>query len=501
MGSIFATAISDQLGPGVYGVNVKPAATLVPEGTATSCLVEQFPWGPTGIVYQPVDDADRILTFYPPGMNRNMAGPLALSGKGWPDNRIVRVVASSGTAVATATLASAVPANIVTATLKSVGTAGNVAVATVAASSDGVSGHWKLQVQVTGVSGTTTDVVDNIDSTSATTLANTTAAQLTKCILLGSLAWVANGTPANGTTAFASGADGSVVASDYVGTAGLGDKGLALTEGEDAISLICFGDPGGSLRAACNAGLKAHVLANNRRNGFATGNSGQSASAAQTDVASYRADTLIYVDPWMKQLSDQDSTIQTIPAAALAMSVAAQLSPSTHISWRDPEVADLMASVYDVEAKRGAQAKTNSDQGIVTLIKKSTGGFAFYSDNTSNAPVNTAQPDLATIRIGQYILTSAEAGFQSNVDGPNVPATQRPMRGALDSFMTTMVHNRDHDPAHNPYVKDYSLGDEVASNPQSSLDAGDYVIPLTAKTDRGMLRIFIPITYGPTASP
>lgn len=502
MGSIWQSAPSDALGPGVYGVPVAPPQSLPAEGTSTALILEQFPWGPSLTTYDPDGLADLISTFYPPGMNRNAPGPLAIGGKGWPDLRVYRVTAATGTLIASAIFASSVPTTIFTVALKYVGTAGNAVVGTISAPSDGVSGHVNLAVTCTGASGVTTDNFPNLDATSALTLAASAAVALTNAKLVGSITWDAAGTVVNGSVTFTSGADGAVAATDYVGTVGAGDKGLAYTEGEDDINLVCFGDPGSSLRAACNAGMLAHLASLGRRVGFMTGNAGQAASAAQTDVATYRLDQNVYVDPWMKKISDQDSTIQTVPAAAMAMSVAAQLQPSSHISWRDPSVAAMMTDVFDVEQTRGTPtALQNSKAGICTLIKKKGGGFAFYTDATSNAPANPAQGDLATIRMGQYIIISAEDGFQSNVEGPNVPYTQTPMRTALTSFMETLVFNSKNDPAHNPYVKSYSLGDPQTSNPDASLDAGDYTIPVKAKTDRGMIRIFIPLQYGPTVTP
>lgn len=498
--SIYQPSISNALGPGVYGVNVKPAATLPAEGTGVCCLVEEMPWGPSQVLYEPTDTGDQILTYYPPGMSRNLPGPLALSGKGWPTLFILRVTAASGTVKASAIFPSSVPANILTVTLKYTGAAGNAAVGTISPASDGNTNHVDLTVVVTGASGTTRDFVPNLN-VSGVGADYLGADVLPNCRLIGTIAKDAAGIPAAGSVAFTAGADGSVVAADYVGTQGFGDKGLAATETETSINHIFFGNVSANA-STCNTGLQQHAIFMGSRMAYAAGIAGQTAAQAQTDVAAVgRADQFVYVDPWMQQISDQDSTTQTIPAPSMCASVAAQLSPSTKISWRDPEVAALMSACVGVESQRGSQALTNSKAGIVTLIKKKGGGFAFYTDATSNAPVNTGAPTIADTRMSQYILSSAEDGFQTNVNGPNVPATQLPMRAALTHFMEGLLYNRDHDPAHNPYVKDYSLGDDEASNPQNNLDAGDYAIPVNAQTDAGMVRIFIPLQLGPSVQP
>jgi hypothetical protein len=498
--SIWSPSISNALGPGVYGVQVQPPVTLPAEGTDVSLIVEQFPWGPSQTIYEPTDIGDLILTYYPPGMNRNLAGPLALSQKGWPDPRVLRVTAATGTAIATATINKTGPAACLVVNLKYVGTAGNAVTWTVSAATDGNANHVNLAVTATSVSGTTTDLIQNIN-VSGTGADYLGAALWPNLRLIGSVTKSAAGVPLTGSGTFTGGLDGTVSATDYVGTQGLGDKGLSLAEGEPDINHLFFGNPGSSLLAACNAGMTQHCIFMGRQFGYIAGVAAQSASAAQTDVQSYQSDAVVYVDAWMQQLSDQDGSVQTIPTAALAASVAAQLSPSTKIAWRDSEVQQMMTSVIGLEQNRGSQARTNSNAGIVTLIKKRGGGFAFYSDPTTNAPNNTGAPALTDQRLGVYVLTSMEDGFQSDINGPNVPATQLPMRAAVTVLMEELVDNSESDPAHNPYCKAYSLGDTAAANPESQEDAGDFSIPVNMKTDAGMIRIFLPLQFGPSVSP
>lgn len=499
--SIWQSSVSNALGPGVYGVNVKPPQTIVGQGQDVTCIVEQFPWGPFGLVYQPTGIADRILTFYPPGASRNGAGALALSGKGWPSERVVRVMAASGTATASATFQTSGAVSVFSCQLKFPGILGNSMVGTISAATDGVASHAKLVVTLTGATGTTTDTLDNLNFASAAALTASLGSQLLTCRLIGGLTWIASGTVATGSTTFTGGLEPSPVATDYIGTQGLGDKGLALTESNDDINHIFYGNPATGILAACNAGLYAHAVFRGDRGAYIAGAAAQTSSAALTDVANYRADNCVYVDAWMQQISDQDSTIQTIPAAPMAASVAAQVPVSTGISWRDSSIQTLMTAVVGLEQSRGSQALTESNNGICVLIKKKNGGFAFYTDVTTNAPNNGAAPRWRTQRTGIYILESAINGFQSNVEGPNVPATQLPMRAALTTFLQGMVFNRDHDPAHNPYIQSFSLSNDQVANPQSSLDAGNYVIPTNVKTDAGMIRIFVPLQYGPTVQP
>ena len=69
-----------------------------------------------------------------------------------------------------------------------------------------------------------------------------------------------------------SGADGVAVGVNYLGTAGLGDAGLAKFEGDPDVTIVCTDDCGSGLRVAVNTGVVTHANANNRI-AIITGNS------------------------------------------------------------------------------------------------------------------------------------------------------------------------------------------------------------------------------------
>jgi hypothetical protein len=484
--------------PGVYGLIVRPPAVIKATGTGVACIVGQFPWGPTGIVFDASDDGDRLLTLAPPGMSRLGSGYLAITGKAWPDLRVVRVVGPSGTQKASATLlATATP--IVVVTLKYVGAAGNSVIVTKSAASDGNTNHFNVTATVTGASGTTTDFFQNLNVSGVG--ADVLPTDFSSTRLVGAITKSNTGIPDVQSVTCSTGADGTVTSSDYVGTIGTGDKGLALTESVDDINVVFFDDPGNTIRAACNTGMLAHVDGLQSRIGFITGNSGQTAAAAQADVASYRSVNLGYIDPWPFQSADSDGSKQIGPGASWAASVAAQLSPSTKISWRAPEVLAMLGGIIDLEANRGNAAATNSAAGVITLIKTKTGGHAFEVDNNTNTPVDPTEYSLTRTRMGQYVLISILDSLQSNVNGPNVPATQQPVVNAIEHFMDALKRAKDNDPAHNPYVLDYKVEDIVSANPQNELRAGDFSVPVSFVTDAGMQKIFVPLQYGETVVP
>lgn len=478
---------------GAYGILRAPPTTIRPIGTGIACLVEKQSWGPGQVVTTPSDVADMLLTFAPPGMDRTNVGYLAMQAKAFPQLRILRVTGSTSPTKAFVALTSAGPVTVLTLTLNSYGSEGNSVTAVVSAATDGDSNHFDLVISVTGTSGTTTDTLRNFNASASGTHS---APDFTKLRLLGAVTFGTNGRPDNGTYTFASGADGTPGAADYDGTIGTGDKGLAKTEGMGDINHIFFGDPGNSIRATVNAAMLAHVESLKSRMGYINGNSGLTATQAQTDVANYRSIFLQYVDVWPYINRDVDAAKTITAPAPFAASVASQLPPSAHISWRDPKVQAMLANIVDLEAERGANAYNNKLAGIVTLQRKRTGGFCFEGDvNTYNATDPSVGGAYRT-RVAIYLLESMLESVQSKIDGPNVEATQQPIIDAASKFLGDLVENSKIDPENLPYLKDAGIDDVKAFNPDGSIRNGDFTVPCSAQTDPGMQRIFFNLNVG-----
>lgn len=482
---------------GVFAIERNPPATVQATGTGTACIIEQFPWGPVQTVTEPTSIGDMLNMVAPPGMSRTGSGYLSVIKKGWPLLKFIRVLGASSVA-ATASLPDAVPTNIVKVDLKYTGVAGNSVTWTVAAASDGDNNHFNLTVTVTGTSGTTTDIVRNLNYSGTGT---DSAPDLSSALLIGAITKLASGRPINGSGSFGTGADGTAVdATDYVGTQGAGDKGAALLEGDDTIDFMFAGDPGNTLRTTVNSGLVAHADYMTDRVAVINGNSGQTASGAKTDVASYRSTRAVYVDPWVYINDDVDGTKRLVPSAAFLASVACQLSPSTPVSWKDSKVRVMLNGIVDLEANRGQSAGTNTDSGIVTVIKEKKGGFSFESQVVTEAPVTPSKKRLTRTRMGHYIARSYTDSVRGLVDAPNVQLNQQDLVDALDVFMGGLKKNASTDPNNKPHVVDYSIPNLAAFNVQSNIDAGQYTVPLDAKLSSGMEKIFLSIQYGETVT-
>jgi phage tail sheath protein FI len=497
---LFVSSKSSVTRHGVFAIEVTPASTLQAQGTGVVALVGQFPWGPKDTIYEPSNMADAKITFAPPGMTRTGSAYLSLIAKAWPDLRLVRVLGSAA-AKATGTLISSTPTNIATVTAKYEGTEGNSIVLTVADASDGDANHYNLTAAVTGTSGTTEDLIQNWNDSGTGTnssFASLTQAQKDALRLIGGITHLANGRPVNGTYAMSTGANGSITAARYTGSAGTGDLGLALLEGDASVNHVVVDDPGNSLRAATNAGVVAHAELMGDRIGYINGDSGQSATAAQADVASYRNNKVMYVDPWVYIYDDTTGALQLVPPAPFAASVAAQLPPSTPISWKNSEVQQMLGGIIKLESPRGANAGTNTNKGIMTVIKEDSGGFTFEAAVTTIAPTDPTKKRLTRTRMLQYIARAAVAGFRPSVDAPNVESNRDDLQIGLTSFMSGLKRAQFNDPNHNTHVVDFVVQPIEETNTAEDIAAGEVNIDLDTQFSSGMDKIFLRIKGGET---
>jgi len=487
---------------GAFVLPKTPPSVIRADGSFIAAIVEQFPWGPAQTLYRPSSIADRLNTFAPLGMDRTGSGFLSMTAKGFTELDVVRVTNEDAEA-ATATVNKTGPTAMLTLKLNGVGTAGNSVTWATTAATDGDSNHFNLTITVTGDSGTTSDILENLnysgtgpDSSVASSKAGTK-----KLFLLESITKLASGTPLVASGSFSGGADGTIVSGDYVGTEGTGDKGLAKLEGLKAIRHFFVGDPGNSLRAAVNGGIKAHAAYMGNRCGYVNGDSGQTATEAQDDAANYRDINVFYIDPWPYILDDVDGTKRLVPPASFAASVGSQLSPSTSIAWKSSEVGAMLGRIVDLEADRGDAAATNTDNGIVTLISEETGGYRFEAGVNTNAPADLATGSDVRTRMLHFIGSSLVRSVRPKTDGPNVRKNQQDLIDAAERFIDGLVKaGAGEDPDHTPHLLDGAIGDPSTVNTDASLSAGEYEVPIEAKVSPAMAKIFFGLLIGETVT-
>ncbi len=487
--SVFVTSTSSVNRHGVFAIEQTPPSAVVAIGTGVSALVGQFPWGPDSAsdpLYLAESEQDRAETFAPAGMDRTGSGYLSMIRKAFPELRVVRVLGSAA-AKASSVLANATPATVVTLTAKYKGTAGNSLVAVVSDASDGDALHFNLNVSITGASGYTEDVLQNLNYSGT---GSDSVPDFTKCRLLGAITKSISSRPVNGTYTFSSGAEGTINAGRYVGTASSGNYGIAKLEGDKSVRHVFTDDPGNTDRAAVNAGLLAHAVLMGDRSAYICGNSGLSAAATKTDRANYSSSRTLYVAPWV-YITDESGTRRLVPPTAFAASANSQLSPSTSLAWKNSEVQTMLGGIVDLESNFGEAIGGMSDAGVCVLIQEDGGGFTFESDNTTVTLADPARRKNKRQKMVDYIAVSFVRSMRGSSDAPNVAQNRDDLRIALDNMMSTLKSNQFRDPNHTPHVLDYAIPPDSAANSTATIGAGIYTLPLLTDLSPDMEKIFL----------
>jgi hypothetical protein len=492
---LFVTSVSSSNPHGVYAMSNPPPAAIQAPGTGNAIIVGQFPWGPSEQLTYPGSDAQRNAQFAPAGMTRTGSAVLSTLGKAWPQMGVVRVADTSAGAAATAAIQTSGSVTVLTLTASSIGTQGNSLMATTSAPSDGVSGHFNLTVSVSSASGTTQEVYPNINVTGTGTQV---LPNVTNSVLLGSATSSTTGTPAFGNTTFSGGSNGTVTAAMYVGTPGNDDKGFALLEADDTIDFVFTDDPGNSFRATVNAGLDAHGILTTNRVVILSGNSGQTAAAAQTDVASYRGINSVYTDPWAYVADDTTGATWNQPGASWAASVMSQLPPSVSPAWKATFVSGMMAGITQLESNRTAARAQNTAAGIMTLIPGAQGGVVFEAG--VNTSLTAGQQNITRTRMGIYLASGAVESWYPYVDAPNVPFFQQDLVNSWTAFLNQLEQNAKINPAVLPYIVAYDVLNPKATNTAASIANNQYVIGTSVQTGSDMSQIYLNMSYGPTVT-
>lgn len=477
----------------VYAIERNPPATVQATGATQVGMVEQFPWGPEGI-YAIESPADFIEKYAPGGMSRTGAGYMSIAGKAWPVLKIARVVAADA-AASTYTFASSTPTNILKADLKYKGAAGNSVTGTVSDADDGDANHFNLTIVVESTSGKTTDTFRNVNLSG---IGADSVFDLTGCKLVGELTKLAAGRPVNGTFSFAGGSDGTVDGTDYTGTMGAADAGIALFEADPDIDLVITGDPGNALRAAVNSGLKSHADYMTDRIAIVNGNSGQTAAGARTDVASYRSKRVCYIDCWAYQRDDETKAERLVAPAPFFASVAANLSPSTSPSWKSATVRRLLGSITRLETARGQAAYLNELAGICTLQREPNGGYSFEAAVNTDYPNDRSTGSYKRTRMAHYIAKAVKAGIREYVDSPNVAFNQNDEVAAVDEFLDGLKKNAKTNPNALPHIVDYTMRDLKTFNTAASIANGEFTLPADIQISPDQKKIFFSIQIGET---
>jgi phage tail sheath protein FI len=497
--SLFAESFSAVTRHGAYAIKATPDPFITATGTSVAAMVSgDLPWGPVGVVRE-VDVNEFLQLYAPPGMDRSGHGVLAIEGKAWPSLRILRVV-GSGAKEAEVTLQDAGKKDIVTVKARYPGDAGNSIVVTVSDARDGDAHHWNLTVSVSGATGETKLVLQNRNcSGQGDDRLNTPEIQ--QSVLVGEIKKLANGRPFNGTYVMVGGSSGVLAAGDLTGTAGATDKGIALLEGDPSIRHVFVSYPGQGLLDAVNLALIKHVKQTGDRTVYLHGPPGMTPEDVQAYVQSYRATGAVLVFPWYWKKRFYDDADVLVPGAALAASVASQLPPSTSIAWKAARVQEMILDVRRLELPIGNAAATNTEKGIVTLIRESAGGHSFESAVMTSYPVEPSQGALKIWRMDTYLASSLVQSTRTLIDAPNVEANRNKIWFAVSTFLQQLKDNADPqrssiDPNLVPHIIDFRLLGERDTNTARTFAEGKVIVGLLVQYSSDISQLFFLLKTG-----
>lgn len=478
---------------GAYIIERTPPAVIAPTGTGICAMVAQLPWGPDQTLTTPTSVGDRLRMFAPPGSDHTVSGYMCMTQKAFPILKIVRVTGDDS-AAATATVNKTGPTGLLTLTAKYVGELGSSLTWAVSAATDGDTNHFNLKVSLTGDSGTTEELLQNLNYSG---VGADSTPSFTSLVLLGGITKLSSGVPiADSSGTFSGGSDGTVTSAEYVGTEGTGDKGMALLEGDQSIRHFFTDDPGDSLRAAVNSGGRAHADFKSNRIFYTQGDSGMTVDDTNIDADLYRSIEVVYCDPWCYVFDDVDGTKRLVPPAPFAASMAANLSPSTSIAWKSSEATKFLDAIVELESDRGDAAALNTDNGIVTLVKEDLGGFSFEAGVVTEAPIEPSKKYDVRTRMLHFIGTSLVNSVRPFTDGPNTTDNQQNIVDAVEAFLDTLKRNKDRDSNHLPHILDYQVEDLTTANDDTSLGEGEFSVPISIRISAPMSKIFFLLNIG-----
>lgn len=481
---------------GVFARSVNPPAQARRSSNGVVGIAGQFPWGPKDTLVTITNPADLYRTFAPPGFTQTGSAMTGLSNFGFPTLKVVRVLGTAS-AAATANVAKVGPVTILTWTAKYHGLAGNSMTVTAAAASDGDANHANYTVTMTNAFGTTSEVYRNINVSGVGTQL---LPDVTNSALIATVTTPATGIPILGSNAFSGGADGTIDAAAYSGTAGTGNKGIALLESDPLIRHIMTDDPGNTLRAGCNAALKTQAETLGDRVAHISYNSGTLAVATvQADALTYVSENVVYSDVWAN-VYDMTRVLSLIPPHFASACLASNLSPSTPFSWRDNTARKFLGGIQSLEFSRASDAGNNTDLGICTLIPYAGGGFAFESSVVTINRTTPSKGDCTRTQMLVYIAYAALAGLQAYVDAPNVKVNQDDATAVVDGILSGLKSEALQNPNNKPFIVDYQIIPRATMNSQADIDAGVFSIGSNVKFASGMGQIIYQIQGGKTVN-
>lgn len=484
-GALFVSDPGSIQSPGVYAVEVQPPILIegIPNGKMG--YVGQFNWGPVNAVYEPLDTADFLMTYAPPGSSRTSSGYQGLMKHKGLSLAVVRVLKGSPVK---ASVSVAGTGGNVAATAKYEGTAGNALYLVIESSSDGVSGSKKFSATWTdSVTGTYSEVIaDNVAAPNGTPV--TFDVSSSRLLSAFSIDTATSALPANSSNVFSSGANGTTIThTEY-------SAGMDALDVLDDVAVLLTDDCGDSIRTAVNGDVYTHaVAAAGRYLGVAQGASGSSWATIKTDKVSYASKWMRYSAGWVNVIDDGGTT-RVVPWSTWFASAIINLPPEQSDAWWKESVTDYytgISSIYTTQFSAGQTqvAKDAMALGITIPIKLPGGRIANLHDR--NASLTVADRYTVTSRIRRFLALSLTEGLSEFTNAPNVAEEQTALVTAVKNFMDGQVSAG--------RVTAYSL-DATTVNTAITVAQGFFYVAISATTPAPMERIGLLIKAGPTVT-
>lgn len=499
MSGLYVSSAAAATFAGVFAIDVAPPTIVLGVSLGFVGFVGQFAWGPVQKVITPADGPSFMNMFEPAGSPRSSGGYRAIRGRKNLSLKVIRVL-GSGAAAATAAIAGT--AGGVNAAAKYLGTLGNAIVVTIAAAASGVSTQRDITVSLTDpVTKTTAEVYSGVPLPVGGV---GVTVDVTKSLLLASLtidgtmtAW-----PANGSTNLSSGSNGAALGtSDYVGTQGNTDRGVALLEAEPAVRVVCHDDCGNTNRAAINQGFVSHVEFMGDRRAVVDGNPDvadwPTAKAALT--GSLVDERCIFVQSWTTILDDAGLP-QTSPWSTFIASVLTSFGPQYSHAWWDDRVTDYYAAAQSIVANFGVSTpgvKTDAFAlGICLPTQLPSGRFAMQHDRNANA-TNPARRYVTRGRTEDYLALSIQPALRAYTNGPITQLRVIEQVTLVNNFLSGLTKPAPGEDA--PILNGYSINTADVNN-STTLAAGQLFIGIAAQNPAPQEQTFLLLQVGPTVS-
>jgi hypothetical protein len=482
--------------PGAYALEIPTPSQIDEVSTGYVGYCGQFNWGPVQEIVVPTSPKEFLDTFEPAGSPRTSTGYLGMKGRRGFTAKIIRILASDAVQ-ASATMTGTGGDTIATA--KYPGTLGNSITITQAAATSGTSTKRKYTVTLTdATSGTTTEVYDETPIPTGTDV----EVDVSDSLLLESLILEGAMTvfPSNATVAFTSGSNGTALAaSDYTGTAGANDKGVALFESDSDIRVLCHDDCGNSLRAAVNLAFSVQCTTDRDRRCFLDGNPDAADFAAVQAyvVSGLTTDRVTFCGAWVTILDDAGVT-QTVPFSTFAASAYLNLEPQQSYAWWSDVASKYYDAITGVVANFAWASSTvknlatrQSTTSICLPHKTAKGKFVALHGR------NTDKSFAVTRKIKDFFALSIQPAMDPFVNGPNLASENLSIKAMADNFFADQERKgRIQSPIDG--VRQWSTS--VTANTAATMGQGDFFLDLTAVTPVDRERIIMRFNIGPTVT-